>query len=486
MIGVRMLCVAIAVLYATHLLAQSPLKDTSPPATVVQSAQVRQVGPASTGMALASSAVTSGDLTPNADADTDPEVSSPPPVADSQADSQPAVIPSAIQPLVLSPTIQIRGRIEAEATLAAQSASSQATLGDLQNGYGFRRVRLGAQGSIEDSASWVSEVELAGGNVRLRDVFVGLDAIPGVQQLRVGHFREPFSLEGMTSSNFFTFLERAPTNVISPARNTGVCGFWWSEDERILFTLGAFRDGTDSNGQSTGDGDNWAYTARLTGLPVYEPDETDFRLVHLGGALSQRVPPNGVINFTPRTGSNILTVEDNPGSPFLPSLNVPADSYQLYNLQAASVHGPLSVQAEWLATTVQQSDAGLIFVHGMYVSGSYFLTGEHRSYNRTRGSFDRIDVLRPVVRAGKTEDSGIGAIELAARFAYFDLNSPNLPLNANGDPVGTQLYQLTFGVNWYLNTSTRVMFDYTAGMPDKVGFDPTVAHIFGVRTAIFW
>src|SRR5262249_46164217 len=97
--------------------------------------------------------------------------------------------------LNLKPTIQVRGRIEADAVMAAQSQESKATIGDLQNGYGFRRVRLGAQGNIGDSASWVSEVELAGGNVRLRDVFVGLDAIPGVRQVRVGFFREPYSLE---------------------------------------------------------------------------------------------------------------------------------------------------------------------------------------------------------------------------------------------------------------------------------------------------
>lgn len=390
------------------------------------------------------------------------------------------------EPLVLTPTFQMRGRIEAEATMAAQSAESQATIGDLQNGFGFRRVRLGAQGNIEDSASWVSEVELAGGNVRLRDVFIGLDALPGVRQVRIGHFREPYSLEGMTSTNFITFMERAPSNVISPARNWGVAGFWWPENERVLFSLGAFRDGTPGSGQSTGDDDNWAYTTRLTGLPIYEPDGDVFRLVHLGGAFSQRVPPDGVINFTPRTGSSLLTVEDNPGSPFLPSLNVPTDSYQLYNLQAASVYGPYSFQAEWLATTVQQTNAGLIFVHGMYLYGSYFLTGEHRGYNRTRGSFDRVEVFRPVIRSGSNPGGGIGAIELAARFAYFDFNSSNLPPDANGDPVGTRLYEITLGTNWYLSSNTRIMFDYTAGMPDKVGFDPTVAHVFGIRTALYW
>jgi phosphate-selective porin OprO/OprP len=390
--------------------------------------------------------------------------------------------PSWVPPL----TVEWRGRIEAEATSSAQSSTSKATIGDLQNGFGFRRVRLGAQGTIAESASWVSEVELAGGNIRLRDVFVGLDAIPGVRQIRVGHFREPYSLDGMTSSNFMTFLERAPSNVIAPARNWGVAGFWWPETERLLFSVGLFRDGTGSDGQSFGDDDNWACTTRLTGLPLYDPDGELFRLVHVGGAISYRVPPNGILNFTPRTGSNLLTVEDNPGSPFLPILAIPADDYQLYNLQAANVRGPLSLQAEWSAAAVDPSAAGGIFVHGLYAYVSYFLTGEHRGYNRTRGSFDRVEVLRPLIRSRTNPHRGYGAFELATRAAYFDFSSSNLPLDANGNPAQTKLWEWTAGLNWYLNTNTRIMFGYTAGMPEKVGFEPTIAHLFGVRTALFW
>ncbi|MBX7166185.1 MAG: hypothetical protein K1X74_07535 [Pirellulales bacterium] len=390
------------------------------------------------------------------------------------------------KPLVLQPSIQVRGRVEAEAVMAAQSAESKAILGDLQNGYGFRRVRLGAQGEITDSTSWVSEVELAGGTVRLRDVFVGFDAIPGFSQIRIGHFREPYSLEGMTSSNFMTFLERSPINVLSPARNWGVCGYWWPETERLLFSLGAFRDGTPSNGQSTGDDDSWAYTTRLTGLPYYDPDEDNFRLIHLGGAVSYRIPPDGVINFTPRLTSNLLTVEDNPGSPFLPALDVAANDYQLYNLQAAGVLGAFSVQAEWSSAAVQQPDGNSIFVNGVYVYYSYFLTGEHRSYNTTRGSFDRINVLRPVMRKRGDPRGGFGALEQATRFSYLDFSSPNLPPNMSGIPTSTNLYELSVALNWYLNTNTRFMFDYTAGMPDWLAFGSTVAHTFGTRAALYW
>jgi phosphate-selective porin OprO/OprP len=409
------------------------------------------------------------------------------PPIENPIDSSPATgINPLFDRLEITPTFQLRGRIETEAITSSQSQANKDAIGDLVNGYGFRRFRLGALGNLGDSASWLSEVELAGGSVRLRDVFVGFDALPGVRQVRVGHFREPYSLEGMTSTNFITFMERSSVNVLSPARNWGICGFWWPDNERLLFTTGAFRDGTGSNGQSLGDGDNWAYTTRLTGLPLYVPDATEYRLIHLGAAFSQRVPPNGVLSFQPRTASNLLTVDDNPGSPFLPVIDILTNCYQGYNLQAAGVYGSFSLQTEWSAAVVQQTDADVVFVSGIYVFGSYFLTGEHRGYNRKRGSFDQVNVRRPIIRSRNDTRSGYGAVELTARFSYLDFSSQNLPPDVNGNPANTRLYEITMGVNWYLNDFTRVMLNYTAGMPDKIGYNTTVAHLFGVRAAIFW
>jgi phosphate-selective porin OprO/OprP len=273
---------------------------------------------------------------------------------------------------------------------------------------------------------------------------------------------------------------------ISPDRNWGVCGYWWPDDKRVLFAVGGFRDQTPGDGDSIGNGNDWACTTRLTGLPIYESNETDFNLVHVGGAFSQRTPPNGFLIFNPTAVSSVLSVVDNPGSPFLPKFAIATNSYQLYNLQAACVFGPFSLQGEWCAAVVQQKDAGMIFIDGVYIFGSYFLTGEHRGYNLTRGSFDQVDVLRPLIRSRNDPRGGLGAVELAARFSYLDLKSQNLPLDTSGVPGNTILYEATLGVNWYLNSYTRIMFNYTAAVPEKVGYSPAVVNTFGVRTAIFW
>ena len=392
--------------------------------------------------------------------------------------------------LGLSPKFELRGRIEADAVMVAQSRASRALLGDIQDGFGFRRARLGAQGVVGTSARWVAEIDFANGDFRPRDLYVGLTVLPGVREVRVGYFREPFSLEGATSSRFITFMERSPLNQLDPARDWGVAGYWWPDGERLTYAIGAFRDGTGSDGFSGGDGGNWAVTTRLTGLPVYEDGEGTFRLVHLGGAFSYRVPAGGVVRYAPDPQSNILDVSDSPASPFLPTVSIPATSQQLYNFQAAGVRGPLSLQGEWSATAIQQRGGGLVFFHGFYVDASYFLTGEHRGYDRTAGAFSRVAVRRPLVRNDGAPATGFGAVELAGRLSVADFRSGNLPPPPSGPlaaaPGGATLYQLTVGVNWYLNDYTRVMANYTLATPAARDLPALPVHVFGVRTAIDW
>ncbi len=107
------------------------------------------------------------------------------------------------------PVFQLRGRINADTVIVNQSTRNRAIIGDVEDATGFRRARLGAQGYIGEQVNWVAEFDFAGGIIAFKDVWIGVDELPVVRRVRLGHQREPFSLEGYESSNYFPFVERA-------------------------------------------------------------------------------------------------------------------------------------------------------------------------------------------------------------------------------------------------------------------------------------
>ncbi len=386
------------------------------------------------------------------------------------------------------PTIALRGRINADAIVVSQSAKDRAILGNVPDATGFRRARLGAQGTVGEQVDWVAEFDFAGGAISFKDVYVGLSDLPIIRRFRVGHIVEPFSLEGNTSSNYFTFVERSPVMALDPAREWGVAFFSYTDNERATFAAGAFRSGTsNSSGDDISSGNDMQYTFRVTGLPWYDADSDGSYLLHLGAAFSQRRPPNNVVTIGQGPQNSLLTSSDNPGSPFIPTITVPASAQQLYNLQAALVLDSLSFQAEWSATQIDQIGGGPVYLNGGYVFASLFLTGEYRQYDTKDGTFGMTTVRKPFMCARNKQfwPGGTGAWELVARFDYVNFNSGNIP-PSNGLKVGDREAELTLGVNWYLNNYMRLMFNYIHTVPVDPNFGPSYADAFFLRTAIFW
>jgi len=386
------------------------------------------------------------------------------------------------------PTISVRGRIHADAIIVNQSTKNQAIVGDVQDATGFRRARLGAEGTVGEHVYWVGEWDFAGGSISFKDVFVGVDKLPIVKRVAVGHFNEPFNLELATSSNFFPFIERSSVNSLAPGRNWGACIFSYTESERATLALGAFRSGSsNSSGDNFTDENDMAYDVRATALPWYDDSADHYRVLHLGAAFSQRFPFNDTVTISQGPQSNLLNIADNVGSPFVPSITIPASQQQLYNLQAALVVGPFSIQSEWSATRMHETDGRPVFLDGCYVYTSYFLTGEHREYLPKDGIFGITKVLSPFLclKNGCTAARGPGAWEILARFGYINYNNPNIPL-VNGLQAGNRETEFTLGFNWYLNDYTRVMFNYTHVILLNPNFGPSFAGAYAMRFEIFW
>jgi phosphate-selective porin OprO and OprP len=387
------------------------------------------------------------------------------------------------------PTFKLRGRIEADSVTVSQSPKDKALFGDFQDAVGFRRLRLGSEGTAGEQTRWVAEVDFAGGNVAIKDAFLAVNHLPYLREVRVGHIAEPFSLEGQIRSVWFPFTERSPAFTFDPTRNWGVGVFSFTEDRRLFIQAGVFKSGTDGTGTDVGDGNDLAYTARVVGLPWYEETNDSLHLLHVGGAASQRYAKDNTVSFNQGPQSSLLqSGSDNPRTPFVPSVSIPANQYQLYNLQSALVLGPLSFQAEWDGTRVEQIGGGPVVLSGWYVQASYFLTGEHRNYNRDVGTFWEPTVRRPFACTDgpAAVAQGPGAWELSARLAYLDFDSPNLPRGPNGLPVGTRTTTITLGLNWYLNDNARIMVDWVHAIPDFPPFGSSAADLVTVRTAVFW
>ena len=154
----------------------------------------------------------------------------------------------------------------------------------MSDGDTFRRARLYVSGQIQERYDFKMQYDFAGGDADFKDVYFGIKGVPTLGNIRVGQFKEPFSLEEIASSNNITSIERANVNRLSPSRSAGVMLYNNYADQRVTGAVGIFRGADDSYGNYKGDG--YAATARVTGLP-YKNDDAS-QLVHLGIGYSHR------------------------------------------------------------------------------------------------------------------------------------------------------------------------------------------------------
>lgn len=345
-------------------------------------------------------------------------------------------------------SLKLGGRIQADWSWMDEDSDIRGAFGSLADGFEFRRLRLYAAGKMYGNTDYKLQFDFAGNGVTLKDGYLGFRDLVPFGYLKVGHFKEPFSLEELTSSKYITFMERAlPVGAFSPSRNAGAQLSNHHFDDRLTWAAGVFRD-VDSEVESRSEG-GYNLTARLTGLPWYEEDGA--KLLHLGLAVSQRDPkPDGrTIKFESRPALHLAPKLVSTGA-------IPTEDATLFGAEAALVCGPFSLQGEYIRADVDVIDtSGNGNFEGAYIEASYFLTGEHRKYKKSAGAFSRV---KPKNNYG---DGGLGAWQIAARYDYVDLD--------DSETLGGDIDAWTLGLNWHLNPNTRIMLNYSNANLEDVG-----------------
>ncbi len=382
--------------------------------------------------------------------------------AKSQAPTKPLVAPS--------------GRIQFDMANFSQNAASVSQFGNADNSVGFRRARLAMLGEY-GLVDYIVEMDFANRginsvinskdeSVAFKDVYIQVRELPVLGNVRVGHFKECFGLEQLTSDNYTTFMERSldDEGAFVPGRNDGIMAYNWTENERATWAIGAFTNQTGFDQPPTFVADHWGLdlTMRATYLAWYDEASNGRGLLHTGLDYSYRSAPGNPNSSS--TVTNTGTVADlaaRPEAAFGPAVvNIAftdVKEWQVVNAESALVYGPLSFQSELFGATVERTGGVNNNFYGGYGFVSYFLTGENRPYNRKLGVFDRVQPYEDFFRVRTCDGcttTGHGAWEIAYRFSYINMLD-DLTIKGAGWAADH-----TVGLNWYLNPFTRVMFNY--------------------------
>ncbi|MEX0729954.1 MAG: OprO/OprP family phosphate-selective porin [Aquisalimonadaceae bacterium] len=320
---------------------------------------------------------------------------------------------------------ELHGRFHLDYAIHSEDRS------DLGNQFLLRRARLGVEGDIANDWSYRLEADFAENVLEAKNVYVSYDGWRNAE-VTLGHFKVPFGLEQLTSSDSMTFVERSlPSEAFTPSRRIGLGletsgGDWLAQAMVFGQEVGAEVRNTDAD-EGMGIG----------GRLVFSPSSGERGQWHFGVAASTEQPASLDLRQTrfrsyPEsrpTGVRLVDTGNINNVRWITRLG----------LEAAWESGPYSAQWEYIQADLDRrsgsSDPGF---NGWYLSGSWVLTGESRRYRD-----GRFRSVRP--------DGDSGAWELAARFSSIDLDD-------RGIQGGTEK-NLALGVNWYLNDQLRFMLN---------------------------
>ncbi len=376
-----------------------------------------------------------------------------------------------------------------------------------QDAVDFRRARLRLEGTMYEVIDWCVEYNFVGAqnlnppspatpstiaNVPTpTDLWWNFRQVPLLGNFTIGNIKEPFGLERLESSRFLDFMERSFNQdaFIAPSNNgfaPGILTWNYGESRRWTYAVGLFKNVLFTPYVfGVGNGD-YAADGRMTFLPYYDRASNGRYLWHVGLGGTYRENQDGQIRF--RARGSLRNGPDALNPVWADTGTYRALAEGILVPETAIVAGPWLFQAEYTAAWATRSVSaanvpiGTTFYDGYYVEALCFLTGEHRLYDNQKGLFGRVIPFENasfIRRAGGRPIFMTGAWQAGVRYNALNLN--NKAIN------GGQLYDITFGLNWFLNPNMKMQWNVTMTHRDGqkstadgniYGFGMRVAHDF--------
>jgi len=346
----------------------------------------------------------------------------------------------------------------------------------------FRRLRLVADGTGYGLYDFRLQIDIepeAGDGVAtpvtdVKDAYFTMNEVPFFDRIRIGNFFVPTSLEQVTNDTNNIFLERSiPTQgIFSADREVGIAMYGVNDNKNLTWTFGTFFDSiSESSKERIDDNQGQRLSGRVTWLPYYDEPSNGRYLVHLGANVLSTNDQDDSVRFRARP-------QTHEGPFMIDSGALAANRYDTAGLEFAAVLGSFTLQCEMFLSSVNFTNGTSANLNGMYVHGSYFLTGENRIYERygQHGA----QFTRNTPHSNFFWVPGCispGAWELKSRWSRLDETQ-----------ITKGIYNdFTAGINWYWSDRTRVMFDWihpftTSDTP----FGTTSSNLMGMRFDFNW
>lgn len=260
---------------------------------------------------------------------------------------------------------------------------------------------------------------------------------------RVGQFKQPNSLEELTSTRNNEFISKAMiTNAFGIARRVGAeiqyatpsitaTGTWFTREINV--------------NQRVGNG----YGARFTWAPIVDIEAGE--VLHFGASLVDHdtVLDRYSLGIRPQAD---IALNNNATLGNLNTISVSladADRVQIAGLEGMYFNGPLKVMGEYMRQTVSRTNGRPDYESdGWYVSGLYTLSEDKFGYRG--GLYTTATPTDPVK----------GLWQLAARYDRLDGNDRAV--------LGGAQSAFTVGANWYIRSNFRLSLNYVMVESERV------------------
>jgi phosphate-selective porin OprO/OprP len=416
---------------------------------------------------------------------------------------------------------KLTGRVHFDARsinsdLTSNTDRDSATTADA---FELRRARIGFTGNYNKQIQFEGVANAVGSTTNIIDTAFINYGYNKEGQVRVGRFKQPFSLEENTSSNNIDFMERSYVNQIIPGKKLGIM-VHGANQSGFTYAASIYQQEFNELTNQTPLGSQYALrlTSNLSKLAKIGNEST---VVHVGlggvkGKYEQTATTSGDTTKIAASSSRSTIVsfrDENRGLANAYRLQIGGDvlgtaAYgatasgvvnviqNMNGLELALAQGPFKFQAEladskydaqtnrcnYLASSSGSScsTAGVANVNAkvrtQYLSFLWNITGEDFGKSYNNGSFGGIKPTSEFMKDyGGVVGNGTGAWQLGYRVSGYDAQVVQTTTGTSIDravvdgALNTSRYQnsptattQTFALNWILNSNARVMFNYSA------------------------